>query len=105
MAEVGWRGVLGEGGGGIHGTTPLLDGPASNARLGHIGGLDVGGGVSPDAGCSPLLCGGSMFAYNAVSSSMAEFIIIMLIRGHWMPVKKSVFFYPPSTIWPSTNHF
>ena len=25
--------------------------------------------------------------YNAVSSSMAEFIIRMRIRGHWVPVK------------------
>ena len=98
-------GGLVEGGGGSHGSTPLLGGPASDARTGNIGGIDGGGGVSRDAGCNPLLGGGSMFAYNAVSSSMAEFIIRIRIRSHWMPVKKSAFFYPPSTIWPSTTHF
>ena len=53
-----WRGVLGEGGGGIHGTTPLLGGPAYDSRLGHLEVLDGGGGVIPDAGCNPLIGGG-----------------------------------------------
>ena len=104
-AEGGWGGGLVEGGGGSHGSTPLLGGPASDARTGQIGGIDGGGGVSRDAGCNPFLGGGSMFAYNAVSSSMAEFILRIRIRSHWMPVKKLEFFYPPSTIWPSTTHF
>ena len=52
---------LGEGGGGSHGATPLLGGPASNDRLGNIGGLDGGGGVIHDSGYNPLLGEGSMF--------------------------------------------
>ena len=55
-------GVLGEGGGGSHSTTPLLGEPASDSRTGHIEGLDGGGGVSHDSGCNPILDGVSMFA-------------------------------------------
>ena len=55
-------GVIGEGGGGSHGTNPLLGVPASDARTGHIEGLGGGGGVSHDDGCNPILDGGSMFA-------------------------------------------
>ena len=53
--------VLVEGGGGSHGSTPPLGGPTSNARAGHIGGLDGGGGVIHDSGYNPLLGEGSMF--------------------------------------------
>ena len=33
-----------------------------------------------------------------------DFLIMTQSRGHWIPLKKSSYFEPPSTFWPSNTH-
>ena len=70
--------------------------------VGLFGGQGVGSEFGPGIFSLPPLSS-EKNSDNVMSSMMDTFIRRKWIRVHCMPMKES-YFYPPSTVWPSSTH-